>query len=698
MSSSTIVNAAPMTINLGIQDNSTVALSVPPEQIPTHLPKVYLYAKKGPTTPQLVAGGGLSQMYGADTFDLRKPYATHQTVLSNVLSAKANAQMIERLIPADAGPKATLLLSLDVLETNVVQYQRAADGNYIKDNITGMPIPVSPATTTPGYIAKWVVSQNTGTFGSASTSVGDQVDVAAETTSTRFPIMEFRANSIGEYANNSGFRIYAPTINSDTPVNSTLLSAINAYPFRISAISRLTSTSTPTITSLTTGDQYLDFVLKPGAINPNLDAACSLSAQFPTAWQSVGKVGYQDLYADLSDLHIYQDNLENLIGMFYEAEVAPGAGLNASGSDFTSDTDQMWAFNFLSGVSSSGVPYRSFQINSTDANSVTLSENTNLYALGGSDGTMNETLFADLVTTAVSKYNDPLSELMDTAVNVESIIYDTGFPLATKRALCNFIAIRKDTFVVLSTYDVNGQALTEHDEAALGLALKTQLSLFPESTYFGTPVVRGLVMGRYGTFSGSSYQKKLPLTIELASKSAAFMGASDGIWNPTYLFDRAPNSELTMFSDVNVVFTPDSQRNTDWANGLNYPISFSRSTLFFPALKTAYDNDTSVLTNFFTAMACVQLEKVGMRVWREFSGVISLTSGQLVDKVNKRVNELVSGVFAGLYVIVPDANITSGDEQRGYSWTLPIKIYANNSKTVMQLSVQAFRMSALTSK
>ena len=262
------------------------------------------------------------------------------------------------------------------------------------------------------------------------------------------------------------------------------------------------------------------------------------------------------------------------------------------------------------------------------------------------------------MTTAVSEYGNANSPLLDTAVNVESIMYDTGFPLATKQAMCNFISQRKDTFVVLSTYDVNGSSLTETQEAALGIALRTQLQLFPESSYFGTPVVRGLVMGRYGTLIGSQYKKQLPLTLELASKSAAFMGASSGNWNKTYLFDNASKqngSEVTLFSNVNVTFTPANQRNTDWANGLNYPISFSRGSLFFPALKTAYNDDTSVLTSYFMAMACVQLEKVGIQAWRNFSGSIDMTPSQLVSAVNQFITDKTNGVFAGLFKVIPAA-------------------------------------------
>jgi len=207
--------------------------------------------------------------------------------------------------------------------------------------------------------------------------------------------------------------------------------------------------------------------------------------------------------------------------------------------------------------------------------------------------------------------------------------------------------------------------------------------------------VRGLVLARYGTYLPSPYAGKLPITLEIAYKNGRFMGAGNGAWNRTYLYDKAPNSILTQFADLNVTFVPAQQRNSDWADGLNYPLAFSRSQNFMPAMKTIYTDDTSVLSNFFNAAACARLQRIGEQVWREFSGVMSLTEGQLKARVNARVNELTDGKFAGLFVITPQCTITDNDELRGYSWTLPIQIFANVSKTVETLYVQAFRMSDL---
>jgi hypothetical protein len=116
---------------------------------------------------------------------------------------------------------------------------------------------------------------------------------------------------------------------------------------------------------------------------------------------------------------------------------------------------------------------------------------------------------------------------------------------------------------------------------------------------------------------------------------------------------------------------------------------------FFPALQTVYENDTSVLNSFFTAVAISYLNKVQHAAWREFTGSMSLTDAQLEEQVNNFVSAAVKDKFDNKFVIVPNATVTEFDALRGYSWTLPIKIYSPNMKTVMTAFTQAYRASSL---
>jgi hypothetical protein len=687
----TILNAAPMTRMLGTQDKSTRPLVPEAEALPQHLPKIYSYMQKGPLTPQLVVGASRSQMYGDASFDERGPYCTHATVLANRVNAKGNAAMYQRVKPIDAAPPATLRLMLDVLETQVDVYTRNADGSIQLDSSGN---PKTTGAKIPGYKVKWVLKQvdtdddGNVLFGAATQGPGDQI--SGDDQSVRYPILDLEVSSFGEWGNNQALKLYAPTVSSSQPIDDRLLGNEKVYPFRMAVAARASSKATAKTVETLAGEQFVDVCFKPGTIDKVVDKLVYAGDVFIQAYSNTTDPKFAPVFGPFGRMHVYEDQIESLLDAFYNAEKDYIDGF----SDFTGEDGEEYRFNFVSGVSSHNVPYHTFQLVS-GGNAVRLTENTVLYAAGGSDGTMNELLFADLVTTEVNEYANPNSVLMNDAKYPESIIYDSGFPLDTKKALCNFIGERKDTAVVLSTYTTTGGELTASEESSLAIALKTRLQMFPESEYFGTPVMRGMIVGRYGRLTGSQYRGKLPLTIEIAAKAADYMGASNGKWKSGYAFDVAPLNQVSMFTDINNTFTPATVRNKDWANGLVWVEDYDRSSAYFPALHTVYENDTSVLTGFFTMMACVELEKVGLRVRRKFSGRSDLTNAQLVEKVNQEIEAQTTGRFDGRFIIKPDTYFTDADVARGYSWTSAIGIYAPNMKTVGTLSIQAYRIEDL---
>jgi hypothetical protein len=144
--------------------------------------------------------------------------------------------------------------------------------------------------------------------------------------------------------------------------------------------------------------------------------------------------------------------------------------------------------------------------------------------------------------------------------------------------------------------------------------------------------------------------------------------------------------------DVSIPYTGLTIRNKDWDVGLNYALRYDRDSMFFPALKTVYDDDSSVLNSFITVMAICELNKIAHMAWREYSGISSLTSAQLHQRVKEFVLAKVEGVFDDRFIINPVPYNTTSDDARGYSWTLPIEIYAPNMKTVMTTYVKAYRI------
>lgn len=685
-----IINGAPMVVEYGTQDLSIPPRQREPESVPQHLPKFFIFAKKGPTEPQLVVGAERLNMYGEETFDTRSKFFNHSTAFANLANDQGNMCMLQRVIPEDAGPEANMVVWLDVLPATVDLYERN-DDRSIKLDQFGDPILDG---TTEGYRVKWVVthreSENEAQqFGMATQTTGDQVDPTTGTTSVRYPIFELKTSFRCEDGNNAGIRLWAPTKAGGNTMPTKLMANEKVYPYSISVIKRKNALSTPKIRETVFGEQNLMFTFKEGVIDPLTERQIYIGDNFISSYES-NDPRFPQVYGEFQSLYVYNDNIESLLEQFHAAEI-PFIDVE---SDFTDEPEDKHLFNFITGVDSGNAPYHSY-IFVDSPSTVRFSEHTNVYANGGSDGTLSNENFETLVMAEMERYLDSNDPVQDLAYNVESHFYDSGYSLEAKYALCNSIAVRKDTVTVLGTYTTDGPTHSSADEYSIAIALRTRLRMFPESDYFGTPCMRGVIVGRSGTLRNNLYKKRLPLTAELLIKSARYMGASNGSWKNGFNFDRAPGSIVEFMTDLSITWVPSTIRNQYWDIGLNWLQRYDRSSFFFPAIKTVYSEEGSVLNNYLTICAIGQLNKIAHKAWREFSGSQTLTNAQLIDRVNSFVTANTIKRFDEVFVIIPNAHMTDMDLNRGYSWTLPIKIGSPMMKTVMTTYVQAYRIEDL---
>lgn len=688
----TIVNGAPGLVNYGVQDLSTEPYGRAPEELPQHLPKFFIFGKKGPATEELLVGNERLLMYGTETFEERSPYFNHQTKFSNGVNAQGNAAMYVRLIPKDAGPKPTLCMALDVLETTVDTYKRNEDGSIATD-VAGDPIITG---STPGFRVKFVrdyfkTGAEAEAFGAADITNGDQVDTSTGVQSKRYPIFDLEHSFIGVDGNLAGIRLWGQSLKNVSQMPTKLMAKQKTYPYSFAVVRKNVDTGSAGFVETIFGEQQLTVTFKPDTIDPLTDSRLYIGERAVGAYESLTDVRYARKFGEFGRIHVYQENIDLLLKKFHAAEIP----FLTADSDFTADEEDMYLFNFVTGVDSSGAPYHSYIF--TDAtNSVRFSQSTNVYADGGSDGTMTQQTHAELTSEYMLRYMDESDELNDVAYHVESHIYDSGFPLTTKYDLINFLANRHDTFVALSPSEFGERALTASEEYSVAAALQSRLALHPESSYFGTPVFRGLIQGSAGRIRGSAYTERFPLTYEIAVKSAAYMGASNGQWKNGKNFDGHPGSLIETQFDLTLPWTPDDVRNRNWDVGLNWIMRYDRSSFIFPALKTVYSDDTSVLTSYKTACAIMYLHKILDKAHRTFTGVSGLTPAQFTTRVNDFILEQVNGKFDNNFKIKPRAQFTSLDEVRNYSWTVPVDLWASGMKTVMTAYVVSRRLENYT--
>lgn len=694
-----IINGSPQAIIQGIQDLSGRAPVYDPVQLPTHLAHVFLYAEKGGSTPVMAVGDAFTSHFGAKTLQPRSKFYNHASHLAGTIMNRGNTIMAHRIIPADAAPPARLLLSLDVVEDDIQQYQRSTiTGQFLRDQ-AGAKIPlVGAGATVRGHRAKWVLNRWEGTdgdelFGAVTTKVGSLVNGAA-TQSTLYPILELEVSTQGSYGNNIGIRLEAPTAASSAPLNTTLVDQIGAYLYRLQIVQRTDASSTAQQVAAITGDTALDLTFLDNVVNPSTTAKLSFSDRFVQSYQTLNQAGLTDQYGPFRRTRIYRQNLNTILANVAELELP----YNLLPADTIEDmADLLNLVNVFTGTDPQGVPYYSYEVLGALQGGLSFSATATHWAAGGSDGTMSDEAFDEAVRDQLLNYGTNGIDLLDPALYPQSCWYDSGFSFDTKLASMTILGRRKDMWIVLSTQDVSQPQNTAADESAMAVALRTQLRSYPESEIYGTGVCRGLIIGHSGYLLDDSYSGLLPLTIEFADRCANYMGAGDGNWRANLGFDVSPNNQITMFRDVNVTFKSAQVRNTDWDNGLVWCQRFDTRSLFWPAVQTVYDDDSSTLNSPLTMMAAVELVKVCYRTWAVLTGRSDLTEEQLIERSDLEIQrQTAPSRFDNRFRVTPETFFTADDSQRGFSWSTKVNLFSNNLRPVGSYTIVNRRMSDLT--
>lgn len=687
---SQIQNAFPRAILLGVDDQSKRTLPYESNSVPIHLPHVFSYAAWGPENPTLVVGSTANNLYGQETFEPRGAYTQHQWPLIDRMLARNNAMVFQRIRPEDAPDPATVTLSLDVLQTDVTLYTRNADGSY-KLDAAGKRIPTGK--TQPGIRMQWVVSSAAGGKLGVAKKVAGKLTDKNNKQSTIYPILEFQTSFFGAAGNNRGLALWAPTMESDNPVNSRVVEDQRAQLYRLRFVTRDNArTSGKTVRTLQ-GAEYIDFSFRDDVVDSKTGVEFGFETSVLDKYRNLNtQNGQPRRWGPFNASYLYETNLNDLLKMLYAVEQPVNAELAV-----TTDPDAYHLINFVSGVHYSGIPYYAIEVLGANDGASPLTENTLYYAAGGGDGTMSKEAFDVSVGNICEDYAEGKWQLGNRLKFPQSMIYDTGFDSTNKFKLLQVLSARKDIAVVASTQDIalaqNGVA----EESSMATILQTQASLHPESEYYGTPVMRAVIVGHSGHLINSKYRKLVPMTVDLADKLSAYAGNARGSLTSGAAPDVNPNNLVTLLKDVNCTFKTETVRNADWANGLVWVESFDQDdALFYPGLQTAYNDDTSVLNSVPTMMIFGELEKVCVRVWARLTGRSDLTNEQFAQRSNELILELTERRFDNRVIIVPDTYYTDMDDARGFSWTCNIKVYANNMKTVGSFTIEAHRQEELT--
>ena len=706
MADNVIINGSPALYNLGTKDESIKGTPPRPIVVGKHVPLIFLFSAGGPVEKQIVDPERIIPLYREETFDRTKPYFNHQTRLLERVMGAGSTIAIKRIIPEDNDTIANVTIYVDYVKDTVDVYKRHDDGSIARDE-NGDPIVEEQHD---GYkfilVAEYNNDDVTTPIGTKTMKTGHLKNKNGDP-STMVPVIELRGKYKGAVYNNLGVAFELPTEdNLDEGLKTENLS----LPWTFYKFKRPDEKSTGVIVKNILGSEGKQFIFKKNGVDPISRKNAELRSAMEL-WYNLTNPLVPVIYPEFDEPYIYYENLERIQKDLLstekdyfnkDVETVEGHTVNTlEWLDFVPDKDieDQWGLtNPFTAKSVKRVPAFTYYYTDEDVElkdnekEITFSKATPVYLGNGKDGTLSREEFEKGVRKYMAKYLDKNSEVMDVALNMENVIYDSGFELDTKKTLVNFITIRKDTILGLATrIDSLGREKwdTLETQRSIGLLLKARLGLAPESTFFGTPVTRAFIVIGSGIDELDPSKNRYSLVLDIATKAARMMSGEK--WKREFLFDTGERNVIETFSHIEPKFIPQGIKPVLWNIGLIWPQPYRNNLYTFPQLQSVYDNDMSMLNNIFAAFALTVINKVADAAHRKFTGAVSLTPAELTSAVTNYMSEELKDKFAGLFKIKVKTEITDYDAIRGYSWTTVTEIGGEIMKTVMTHYIVAKR-------
>ena len=678
-------NAAPRLEFNGWKSASPRPAVIIPEQMPQHLPIIYTLASTGPYDEVVYGyGDALKSIFGQDFLNMRAPHVTHTTPLIDVLNRRANKMGIIRL-KAPGSARARIAMGLEILATDVPLYELDADG-YPK-RVNGQLIETGEVAA--GFQMRWVkiTIPADAVFGRLTKLPGTMSVGGVQ--SEIYPIYEMLAAHDGQPGNLIGHRIYAPTTNSLTPLDTELVEDQRSMLYRLQIVQKLTPRSSPVVWETLSFEQEVQFALNPDAINEAFDSELFADRVISASYRNMelNESGVRT-YGPFEKVHFYHNNIATISAMVQEAESVYGK--------VSADPEHLYMVNVIGFKLPNGAPYQSVQLMGPLQGGLEVSELATHYLEGGSSGTMSNQVLDDLVRDELLNFGNGAIKWKNWAKYPGHHFYDTGFSLDVKKLIPRITAVRKNMAVYTATHIAGRPDQTMAEESSMIVALNASMQGYPESAFHGTSFARGCICAGSGDYAlDPRYPDRCPSTLDIADKKAQYQGASNGAWSSDAAYDEEGKNVVTVLKNVSNSYRPDDVRNKDWANNAIYWQDYDRSQAFYPGMQTAFSDDSSPMNSEMVMSAMLWLTTVTFLVWRSYTGNQKLTPEQLIERSDERIIKLTQDMFDGRFVIRPETTLTDYDKKLGYSWSSNIRIYASNMRTVFAATVIAHSMEDL---
>jgi len=638
------------------------------EQLVLHRPIFLSFAERGPIgIPVYGDHTELSTRFGAGTFDIFSKYYRHPNLfLERCL--RYNKAFFVRLA-SETAAMATLLLQCSVYEKPLIQYQKDADGFRLVD-VNGDFIPVDDGTGNPlkepGIVLKWttrpidLVNEDPKHLVQSNTIMPDP-DGGPDLSVTTYPVAAFVASSPGNWGNVTGFKLFW-SADSDAGVASNMESII--YTLGI------VNTPWGSDTVQTVRNKYLyvdsEFTFKEDTIDKATMRRYNINEVIRNEWKE------EDI---TFSLYSYAANVTTICERCLAIE---------NTTIFTELTSAHMV-NIMTGKTLEQIYYDHIKVDTDSTDSVMLDKNIILYMTGGDDGDTSdadlESLTRDWLTGNV------FPDISDQAHYPVTHLYDSGYEAETKESLINFLGIRDDVKIIMSTQSVYEEPNTKAEDQSMGSYLRSRALLHPESYIYGTQACRVTILQQCGKLNElTPYNRLVPATLDCMMKKGQWQGSIYMKGKPKGL----PKSAVTVLKDINwFPVTPDFKQ-LSWDNALNYMQYYDMTSVHYPDVISIYPYLTSLLSDDIFTDMLVYIKHIVHFQWAKFAGIDDPIP-QLIANIKDSVGKDIYAKLGNFLRAEVNPYQTELDVELGYSLTVEIPVYGTVPNRVWNVIIPVRR-------
>lgn len=685
-----VINSSAPGVNFrGTKDVSGNRATGVPEALAFHRPLHFFFSPQGDITPQYLSPAQVSDYYGPEAFDVNASYATHQTPFLNEALAAVSRFVSIRVLPADCPDKSNLGLSFDYLETDVPEYERNTDGTFKLDDQGNR---VETGSTVAGIVGKWVVAPigkdaEGSLIGRRKVGPGSQTAADGTTKSVLMPVLDFEALDFGD-GTKFGFRLWAPTIDSAIPADADKTEELGAFLYRFQFLKRADELSSPTLITTTYDETSILFSFRENVIDKDAGGVIyDLDERIPARWRDDAIDTMQR--PPVGTVHLYDALLEELLTKIYVNESSFDTAPHGDGDD------AIHQINFVSATTVTGVPYHTLVIQGVLNGAVSLTANSTHYLQGGGTGTMNNETFNAAVNKILTDI-DGTYRLSNLARYPFNALWDSGFNLETKLLFPKMLSARPDSWIGLSTQDINKPTNDEATDESIALSLMTRLQQFPDSVEFNTQSFRGLIAGHSALWVGAQRKVACVQALDLYRKFCNWGADPSGRLNEDLAPDNGDNRIVQRTKNISNLDMSYRVKRRQWSAGICYVEDYDTRSQFYSGIQSFYPDQTSVLRSALVGLCVANINRYAWEVWRAFTGNQNLTDAQLVERSEKLIaGRIAANIPNGRMIAKPHAEITRLDAEAGYMWSLRTDIGVSGMRTVLNASVVAYRREEL---